>query len=36
LAVVGLLGAFATLLVYAFRDGEEIARFERHAQTEVA
>jgi cytochrome o ubiquinol oxidase subunit 1 len=43
LAVLGLLGVFATLLVFAFRDGEEIeisaeqiARFERHAQTEVA
>jgi cytochrome o ubiquinol oxidase subunit I len=38
LAVLGLLGVFATLLVFAFRDGEEIeisaeqiARFERHA-----
>jgi len=43
LAVLGLFGVFATLLVFAFRDGEEIeisveqiARFERHAQTEVA
>ena len=43
LAVLGLLGVFTTLLVFAFRDGEEIeisaeqiARFERHAQTEVA
>jgi cytochrome o ubiquinol oxidase subunit I len=43
LAVLGLFGVFATLLVFAFRDGEEIeisaeqiVRFERHAQTEVA
>jgi cytochrome o ubiquinol oxidase subunit I len=43
LAVLGLFGVFATLLVFAFRDGEEIeisaeqiARFERHAQTEGA
>jgi cytochrome o ubiquinol oxidase subunit 1 len=43
LAVLGLFGVFATLLVFAFRDEEEIeisaeqiARFERHARTEVA
>jgi cytochrome o ubiquinol oxidase subunit 1 len=43
LAVLGLLGVFLTLLVFAFRDEEEIeisaeqiARFERHAHTEVA
>jgi cytochrome o ubiquinol oxidase subunit I len=43
LAVLGLFGALAALLAFAFRDeeeieisAEEIARFERHAQTEVA
>ena len=43
LAVLGLFGVFARLLVFAFRNEEEIeisaeqiARFERHAQTEVA
>ena len=43
LAILGLLGVFATLLVFAFRNEEEIeisaeqiARFERHARTEVA
>jgi cytochrome o ubiquinol oxidase subunit 1 len=43
LVVLGLFGVFATILVFAFRDAEEIeisaeqvARFERHAQTEVA
>lgn len=43
LAVAGLVGVFATLLVFAFRDEEkteisveQVARFERHAQTEVA
>jgi cytochrome o ubiquinol oxidase subunit 1 len=43
LAVPGLCGVFATLLVFAFRDEEEveisaeqIARFERHSGTEVA
>jgi cytochrome o ubiquinol oxidase subunit 1 len=42
LAVLGLLGVLLTLLVFAFRDEEEIeisaeqiARFERHAHTEV-
>ena len=43
LAILGLLGVFATLLVFAFRNEEEIeisaeqiARFERRARTEVA
>jgi cytochrome o ubiquinol oxidase subunit 1 len=43
LVVLGLFGVFATLLAFAFRDGDEIeisaeqiARFERHARTEVA
>ncbi len=43
LAVLGLFGVFVTLLAFAFRDAEEIeisaeqiARFERHARTEVA
>jgi cytochrome o ubiquinol oxidase subunit I len=43
LAVLGLFGVFATLLVFAFRDAEEIeisteqiARFERRAQMEHA
>ena len=43
LAVLGLFGVFAPLLVFAFRDEEEIeisaeqiARFERRARTEVA
>jgi cytochrome o ubiquinol oxidase subunit 1 len=43
LVVLGLFGVFTTLLIFAFRDGEEIeisaeqiARFERHAQTGVA
>lgn len=43
LVVPGLFGVFTTLLIFAFRDEEEIeisaeqiARFERHAQTEVA
>jgi cytochrome o ubiquinol oxidase subunit I len=41
--VLGLLGVFTTILVFAFRDEEEIeisaeqiARFERHARTEAA
>jgi cytochrome o ubiquinol oxidase subunit I len=43
LAVLGLVGVFATLLVFAFRDAEEIeisaeqiAQFERRARMEVA
>jgi cytochrome o ubiquinol oxidase subunit 1 len=43
LVVLGLLGVFARLLIFAFRDEEEIeisatqiARFERHARTEAA
>jgi cytochrome o ubiquinol oxidase subunit 1 len=43
LAILGLLGAFVTLVAFAFRDAEEteisadeIARFERHARTEAA
>jgi cytochrome o ubiquinol oxidase subunit 1 len=43
MAGVGLLGAFVTLLVFAFRSEEEvkipleqIARFERYHQAEVA
>jgi cytochrome o ubiquinol oxidase subunit 1 len=42
LVVLGLLGVFTTILVFAFRDEEEIeisaeqiARFERHARTEA-
>jgi cytochrome o ubiquinol oxidase subunit I len=43
LVILGLFGVFTTLLVFAFRDEEEIeisaeqiARFERHAQTGAA
>jgi cytochrome o ubiquinol oxidase subunit I len=43
LVVLGLFGVFATLLAFAFRDGDEIeisaeqiARLERHARTGVA
>jgi cytochrome o ubiquinol oxidase subunit 1 len=43
LVVLGLFGVFVTLLVFAFRDEEEleisaeqIARFERHSRTEAA
>jgi len=43
LAILGLLGAFATVLIFAFRQEEEIeisaeqiARFERRHRTEVA
>jgi cytochrome o ubiquinol oxidase subunit 1 len=43
MVALGVLGAFVTLLVFAFRDQEEIeipaeqiARFDRTRQTEVA